>query len=245
LLHGILLTARWIPGVGCSIVGTQNKTLAASFVYTMGFDAIVLALTAFKLSRDGPIGQRSRLVGLIFSDGVSVLCSLIVMCETDSSQLIYFIIAFGANVIATIFMLLDLNPVMSIIFNVPSAIASTIVASRAVRRLSNFMTPEPERFAGGNSSLAFRAGQAVHSLFKRRPRGNSSVGAESTGFGARAPAATVSVPMDTFSQARSARESHISGETAKAAVFDGSAVDLEAGYVDASPMADKEARHAF
>jgi hypothetical protein len=70
LLHGILLTAQWIPGQGCVIVGTANKTLAASFVYTMGFDAVVLALTAYRLSRDGPVGTRSRLIGMIFSDGV-------------------------------------------------------------------------------------------------------------------------------------------------------------------------------
>jgi uncharacterized protein YybS (DUF2232 family) len=35
-------------------------------------------------------------------------------------------------------MLLNWNPVMSIIFNVPAVIASTIVATRAVRRLMNY-----------------------------------------------------------------------------------------------------------
>jgi len=35
-------------------------------------------------------------------------------------------------------MIMNLNPVMSIIFNVPAAVASTIVASRAVRRLSAY-----------------------------------------------------------------------------------------------------------
>lgn len=43
-------------------------------------------------------------------------------------------------------MLLNLNAVMSIIFNVPAAIASTIVASRAVRRLTNFTSKGPEIF---------------------------------------------------------------------------------------------------
>jgi hypothetical protein len=62
-------------------------------------------------------------------------------------------------------MLLNLNPIMSIIFNVPAAIAATvravlrrtrslklkymfvqIVASRTVRRLSNFTSSGPEMF---------------------------------------------------------------------------------------------------
>jgi hypothetical protein len=175
--------------------------------------------------------------------------------------LIYFLIAFLANAIATVFMLLDLNPVMSIIFNVPSAIASTvsftpslwvlrrscapqIVASRAVRRLSNFLSPEPERFNGANSSLAFRAGNAVNSLFKRR-----APGAPDSGFGGgrRGPAQTVSVPLDTFSQARSATD--VASSVGKGPA--GSDLDLEAAYPAASqlaspisPMGDKES-HAF
>ena len=44
-------------------------------------------------------------------------------------------------------MLLNLNPVMSIIANVPAAIASTIVACRAVRRLTNYTTGPAEVFA--------------------------------------------------------------------------------------------------
>lgn len=44
-------------------------------------------------------------------------------------------------------MLLNLNAVMSIIFNVPAAVASTIVASRAVRRLTKFTSKGPEVFA--------------------------------------------------------------------------------------------------
>lgn len=62
-----------MPPQGCVIVSTANKTLAISFVYTMCYDAFVLFLTAFKLATTGGIGrgQRSRLVDMIFSDGVS------------------------------------------------------------------------------------------------------------------------------------------------------------------------------
>lgn len=143
LLHGVLLTAVWVPGQGCSITSTQNRILAISFIYSMVFDFIVLCLTAYKLL--APRTGRSRLVGLIFGDG-----------------LIYFVIAFLANFLATVFMLLDLNPVMSIIANVPAAIASTIVACRVVRRLNQYTSRGAEIFPTTTeaSTLAFRSATA-------------------------------------------------------------------------------------
>jgi hypothetical protein len=140
LLHGILIKASWDDATQtCAITGTSSQLLAVTFIYSMGFDFLVLCLTAYKLFF--PATTRSRLVNLIFSDG-----------------LIYFVIAFLANLVATVFMLLNLNPVMSIIANVPAAIASTIVACRAVRRLTSFTTKGPEMFATQGSTLAFRSG---------------------------------------------------------------------------------------
>ncbi|KAF9528712.1 hypothetical protein CPB83DRAFT_875912 [Crepidotus variabilis] len=140
LLHGILLKASWVPEVGCVIVETDSKLLAATFIYSMAFDFTVLTLTAYKLVQPNA-GNRSRLVGLIFQDG-----------------LIYFILAFLSNLVATTFMLLNLNPVMSIIANVPAAIVSTIVACRIVRRLSNFTTHGAEMFGSTQgSTIAFRS----------------------------------------------------------------------------------------
>lgn len=140
LLHGILLKAAWVPGQGCVIIETDSTILAATFIYSMVFDFVVLSLTAFKLL--SPPTGRSRLVELIFNDG-----------------LIYFVIAFLANLIATIFMLLNLNAIMSIIANVPAAIASTIVACRIVRRLNNFTSQGPEMFptTTQGSTIAFRS----------------------------------------------------------------------------------------
>ena len=162
-LVGILLKAEWVPGTGCVIVNTDNTMLAATFIYSMCFDLTVLVLTAWKLVLPTKRAERSRLVNLIFGDG-----------------LIFFFIAFLANLIATvsgppsgscsvidkvqIFMLLNLNAVMSIIANVPAAIASTvclphidarfmqltpflqIVACRAVRRLTNYTSQGAEVF---------------------------------------------------------------------------------------------------
>ncbi|PIL23356.1 hypothetical protein GSI_14667 [Ganoderma sinense ZZ0214-1] len=140
LLNGVLLNASWVPGQGCSITHTRNATLAATFIYTMCFDGTVLVLTAFKLGISSAARRdRSKIVKLIFHDG-----------------LIYFMVAVGANAIATIFMLVNLNAVLSIIANVPAAVASTIVACRAVRRLTNYTSEGAEVFGSTqHSTLAF------------------------------------------------------------------------------------------
>ena len=65
---GVLLKAVWIPGQGCAITETDNKLLAITFIYSMVFDFIVMILTGYKLF--SPAAGRSRLVVLIFNDGL-------------------------------------------------------------------------------------------------------------------------------------------------------------------------------
>ncbi|KAL0959638.1 hypothetical protein HGRIS_011340 [Hohenbuehelia grisea] len=169
LLHGVLLKAAWIPGMGCVITETDSNLLAITFIYSMSFDFLVLCLMSWKLANPDNMIPRSPLVALIFNDG-----------------LIYFIVAFLANLIATIFMKLNLNPVMSIIANVPAAIAATVVACRAVRRLSDFsMAKQPVVFdtTGQGSTIAFRSNGP-----SARPKVNTGV---KSGGG-------VHVQMDTF-----------------------------------------------
>ncbi|KAF8438020.1 hypothetical protein L210DRAFT_3404906 [Boletus edulis BED1] len=131
ILQGVLLKVKWVDGVGCTIIKSNTTILAATFIYSMSFDLVVLCLTAYKLAWSrrisGTSGIHGKLVRMIFSDG-----------------LVYFILAFLANLLATIFMILNLNAVMSVIFNVPAAIASTVMASRVVRRLYNFNLAIPE-----------------------------------------------------------------------------------------------------
>jgi hypothetical protein len=85
ILSGILLKAAWIPGQGCVITDTDNTLLAATFIYSMCFDFTVLILTAAKLSLPRKRSESSKLVKLIFGDG-----------------LIFFIIAFLSNLLATV-----------------------------------------------------------------------------------------------------------------------------------------------
>jgi len=127
ILKGVRITATWVHGNGCVIQETNNTVLAAIFIYSMAFDFIVLMLTAYQLIglgfgvKKGSGMVKSRIGQMLFGDG-----------------LIFFLIAFFANLLATVFMLLNLNAVMSVIFNVPAAVFSTIVACWAVRRLTNF-----------------------------------------------------------------------------------------------------------
>ncbi|KAF7351390.1 hypothetical protein MSAN_01570700 [Mycena sanguinolenta] len=134
ILQGVLLKAHWEPSINaCQLTVSNNRLLAATFTYSMVFDLLVFILNAYKLG----VKRRSasKLSKMIFKDG-----------------LIYFFVAFFFNLIATVFMFLNLNSVMVIIFNVPAAIASTIVATRAVRRLTNFTIQGPEMYAPSNSS---------------------------------------------------------------------------------------------
>lgn len=147
ILQGVLLKAEWVPGQGCVITSTSNTILAATFIYSMCFDALVMCLSAIKLM---PRTGNSQLIRLLFKDG-----------------LIYFMVAFIANLLATIFMLLNLNSVMSVVANVPAAVASTIVASRAVRRLSNWSSAGPEVYTGSSAGFRTAANPAVsHGSFK-------------------------------------------------------------------------------
>lgn len=175
ILQGIQLKAIWVSGTGCIITETHNRILAAIFIYSMIFDLIVLLLNTYKLSgvRSGMLGT-SRLAKMIFTDG-----------------LIYFILAFVANLLATVFMVLNLNQIMSVIFNVPAAVCSTIVACRAVRRLTSYTQTGADVFtssqSAGNQFKGPSASLATRGVVSRAP--------------AHTGAAGVHVQMETFTRA--------------------------------------------
>ncbi|TCD71963.1 hypothetical protein EIP91_000095 [Steccherinum ochraceum] len=131
ILQGVLLGAEWIDGQGCLVTHTNNTVLAATFIYSMSLDFIVLFLAASKL-----LNKRgsSQIVRLLFKDGM-----------------VYFLIAFLANLLVTVFMMLNLNPVMNIMFNPTAGAIDTIVSCRVVRRLQNYSTNGPELYSGSNS----------------------------------------------------------------------------------------------
>ncbi|KAG6377384.1 hypothetical protein JVT61DRAFT_15180 [Boletus reticuloceps] len=160
---GVLLKVIWVERVGCTIIKSNTTILAATFIYSMSFDLVVLCLTAYKLAWtrriSGTSGIHGKLVRMVFSDG-----------------LVYFILAFLANLLATIFMILNLNAVMSVIFNVPAAIASTVMASRVVRRLYNFNLAIPEIYHSDERSGGVVFANPSHS--RARPARETAIHVE-------------------------------------------------------------------
>ena len=120
-----------VPETGCVITETRNHILAAIFIYSMIFDLIVLLLNTYKLSgaRSGMLGT-SRLAKMIFTDG---LIYFILACVSSLDLgapflcvLTFSTFRFVANLLATVFMVLNLNQIMSVVFNVPAAVCTTV-----------------------------------------------------------------------------------------------------------------------
>ncbi|KAF9522120.1 hypothetical protein CPB83DRAFT_899916 [Crepidotus variabilis] len=126
VLITISTQGTWAPQTGCEIYGGETYTTAL-FIYTMCFNAAVLVLTIIKLVKMSANANSTQLLGhsklahIIFADG-----------------LIFFIIALLADLVVVVLVVLDFNPAMNVMFQVPSSIVSTIVACRSVRRLMNF-----------------------------------------------------------------------------------------------------------
>ncbi|THH32791.1 hypothetical protein EUX98_g1388 [Antrodiella citrinella] len=177
ILQGVLLSAEWVDGAGCLVTKTNNTILAATFIYSMCFDLIVLVLSAIRLFRTRS-SVKSPVVKLLFKDG-----------------LIYFLIAFCSNLTVTVFMTLDFNPVMSIVFNVPAACAGTIVASRVVRRLHKFKSAGTELYVNPSQ---VRSGEMAFASDQTSPKGgvlHPRIQTETNG---------IHIQMDTFTVAHSA-----------------------------------------
>ncbi|KAK0467348.1 uncharacterized protein EV420DRAFT_1260725 [Desarmillaria tabescens] len=113
LAHWSLLLHSMIVFILTGNLHHSNKMLAATFIYTLSFDFLILLLTGCKLHMKVPGNiQHSEIIQLVFIDGL------------------IFLVTFVVNVIAVIsvFMLLNLNAVMSIIASVLVATLSMVCA---------------------------------------------------------------------------------------------------------------------
>ena len=68
-VSGVLVQASWDPLAGCVVVNTNNTILAATFIYSMCFDLVILLMSMYKLVI-GVKGGRSQLMTLLFKDGL-------------------------------------------------------------------------------------------------------------------------------------------------------------------------------
>ncbi|KAG8832044.1 hypothetical protein FRC17_002154 [Serendipita sp. 399] len=123
LLHGVTtVKATWDPiSNSCQVAQVNSLYLNLVFLWTMFTDLIVLILT---------------LVGLLMTPGRSQLWRLLL-----GDGILYFVIAFVANTIPAVFLLLNLSPVMNVMFPIPCVALTTSVACRSFVRLSEFAAP--------------------------------------------------------------------------------------------------------
>ncbi|THV03452.1 hypothetical protein K435DRAFT_651152 [Dendrothele bispora CBS 962.96] len=99
--------ASWVDGQGCAVTSSSVTYNSVVYSYTMVFDFIIMILTGVRI-RFGRGDYRSELVRLLYMDGI-----------------MYFAVAFVVNLIAVIFIVLDLNPSMAVISEVPATTAAT------------------------------------------------------------------------------------------------------------------------
>ncbi|OCH84480.1 hypothetical protein OBBRIDRAFT_401328 [Obba rivulosa] len=134
---GVPLRSLWVQGEGC-ISNSNSILMLTTLIYTICFNLVVLVLTAWGLTYKLGDRRRSRVATLIFKDG-----------------LIFFIAALLVDILAIIFIALDMNPIMLTLANVLPTTLSTIIACRAVRRLANFTNHDVETL-GRTSASAHR-----------------------------------------------------------------------------------------
>ncbi|KIN93837.1 hypothetical protein M404DRAFT_170049 [Pisolithus tinctorius Marx 270] len=123
LQSGLVITS-WTPTSGCVIVETKNTILAATSLYAMSFDFIVLCLLAYRLA--------------FALDPISIASGGLAR-RLISEGLVYFLVSFVCNSISSLLMIIIVyDPVVAVIFHIPACVASTIASSRVVRSLSTF-----------------------------------------------------------------------------------------------------------
>lgn len=147
LLHGMTtVVSNWEPSTQtCVLLDTGGVSLELLYFYTMSFDLIVLILTILGLYRSPGYSSLWR---IIFKDGV-----------------VYFAAAFIGNLIPAITIVINLNPVMNIMFSVPAASAASILACRSFIRISTHSSTDPSMHTSGPSLRKFgRRHRRAHTI---------------------------------------------------------------------------------
>jgi hypothetical protein len=146
LLNVTVIHAHWEHALNtCVVMETRLIIYRIVYAYTMTFDLVVLVVSCWGLI---VAYGRSDLWALLFKHGV-----------------IYFVVAFGANTIPVVLLVLNLNPAMNLIAIAPATLASVIVACRGFVSLSSWASnhnvytgsqiTSPNRNNGGTKSATF------------------------------------------------------------------------------------------
>ncbi|KAG8829906.1 hypothetical protein FRC18_008887 [Serendipita sp. 400] len=126
----------------CVVLSTGNQhknlTLNLVYLYTMFVDLVVLVISTIGLLLTP---GRSSLWKLLFKDGI-----------------VFFITAFVCNALAASVLLLDLNPVMNLMFSIPAACLTAGAAARSYIRLSNWSNQDVFVHNSSNPTRTTRKG---------------------------------------------------------------------------------------
>ncbi|KAF9534738.1 hypothetical protein CPB83DRAFT_213027 [Crepidotus variabilis] len=122
---------HWVPEGTC-VAQDPARTYRNVMIiraYTMGFDAILLFLSAYKLVIENKRIGRGSLVRCLLAQGM-----------------IYFVIAFACNAIATGFLIWKPNFELGIIGTAPASTFTVIAACRCVRHLTELLAHKAHQF---------------------------------------------------------------------------------------------------
>lgn len=115
-----LFNSTWEPATAaCVVTAADARFLQVTFFYTMGFNFILLCVGGFKMFWDSN-DRGLNTWNLLFKDG-----------------LIFFVVAFAANILPAVFNILNLNPIMNVISAVPAGTLSAVAACRTVIQLQD------------------------------------------------------------------------------------------------------------
>ncbi|KAI0370245.1 hypothetical protein BV20DRAFT_966875 [Pilatotrama ljubarskyi] len=112
-----IMTAEYDPvGMACVVSTTKRAVLTVTFWATMGFNLVLTVVHIVGLMRRD---NGATFWQMLFEDG-----------------LIYYIIAFAANIFPAVLSVINLNAVMNVIAAIPAAVLTAMAACRTVTRLS-------------------------------------------------------------------------------------------------------------
>jgi len=112
--------SSWNDAAGaCAVKSVSSLSLELVYLYTLLLDLVTLLLTTIKLMMSP---NRSSLWHLLFRQGV-----------------VYFVVTCITNVITTVFLLLNLNQIMNLVYCIPAMIITSIVACRSFISLTTFL----------------------------------------------------------------------------------------------------------
>jgi len=146
-LTDLQFRARWVPSAGACVMARMDS-IKLSTIVALATDIgliLIMLLGLFRLRRRG--GGIMALGRLLWNQGI-----------------IWLLLATVAGVTPTVFICLNLNDPLSLMFQMPWLVTMSIAATRMYRSLSDFLSPEVLHsgpHSNGRNIRAIKAAPAV------------------------------------------------------------------------------------